>query len=107
MSKLRDLVIDAHGGLERWMSVQTIGGDMSITGGMWAMKGWPDALKAVKVTARTQSQWISYRPFVNAEQRSVCTPEHSMIETTGGRLVKERRNPREAFRDHVPQTQWD
>jgi hypothetical protein len=107
MSKLRDLVIDAHGGLARWKSVQTIEGDMSITGGMWAMKGWPDALKTVNVTARTQSQWISYRPFVNDEWRSVCTPEHTVIETTSGQAVKERRNPREAFRDHVRETKWD
>ena len=90
MSKLRDLVIDAHGGIERWKSVQTIEGDMSITGGMWAMKGWPDVLKTANVTARTQSQWISYRPFINAELRSVCTPQHTVIETTSGRTVKER-----------------
>lgn len=107
MSKLRDLVIDAHGGLGRWKSVQTIEGDMSITGVMWAMKGWPDALKAVSVTARTQSQWISYRPFINDELRSVCTPAHTVIETTSGRAVKERRDPRDAFSDHVRETRWD
>ena len=41
MSELRDLVIDAHGGIERWNKVKTIEGDMSITGGLWARKGWP------------------------------------------------------------------
>ena len=51
MSELRDLVIDAHGGIERWNKVKIIEGDMSITGVMWAQKGWPDTLKDVHVTA--------------------------------------------------------
>ena len=38
MSELRDLVIDAHGGIERWNKVKTIEGDMSITGGLWREK---------------------------------------------------------------------
>ena len=65
MSELRDLVIDAHGGIARWNKVKTIEGDMSITGGLWARKGWPDVLKNVHVTAATGNQWISYRPFIS------------------------------------------
>ena len=34
MSELRDLVIDAHGGIERWSKVRTVDGDMSITGAL-------------------------------------------------------------------------
>jgi hypothetical protein len=60
MSELRDLVIDAHGGIARWNEVKTIEGDMSITGGLWARKGWPDVLKNVHVTAAAGNQWISY-----------------------------------------------
>ena len=44
MSELRDLVIDAHGGIERWNKVKAIDGDMSITGAMSARKGWPEAI---------------------------------------------------------------
>jgi len=65
MSELRDLVIDAHGGIERWSKVKTIDGDMSITGALWARKGWLDALKAAHVTADTTSQWINYRRFIS------------------------------------------
>ena len=39
MSELRDLVIDAHGGIARWNKVKTIEGDMSITGGHVGTKG--------------------------------------------------------------------
>jgi hypothetical protein len=107
MSELRDIVIEAHGGIARWKKAESIEGNMSITGGMWARKGWPDVLKVAHVSARTQSQWISYRPFVDENTRSVCQPDHTIIETMDGKVVKERRNPRGAFADHTLETRWD
>ena len=107
MSELRDLVIDAHGGIARWNKLKTIEADMSITGGLWARKGWPDALKNVHVTAATGNQWISYRPFVSESMRSSCTPDHTVIETLDGKPVKDRRNPRAAFDGHTVETPWD
>jgi len=107
MSELRDLVIDAHGGIERWNKVKAIEGDMSITGAMWARKGWPDALKAVHVTADTRNQWISYRPFISDGTCSVCTPDRTLIETQDGKPIKDRKNPRAAFDGHTVETPWD
>src|SRR5260370_38972268 len=107
MCELRDLVIDAHGGTERWNKVKTIEGDMSITGGLWARKGWPDVLKNVHVTAAAGHQWISYRPFISEGMRSSCTPDHTVIEALDGKPVKDRRNPRAAFDGHTVETPWD
>lgn len=107
MSQLRDRIIDAHGGIARWNKVKTIEGDMSITGGLWARKGWPDGLKNVHVTAAAGNQWISYRPFINASMRSSCTPDHTVIETLDGKPIKDRRNPRAAFDGHTVETPWD
>jgi hypothetical protein len=107
MSELRDLVIDAHGGIERWNKVKAIDADMSITGAMWARKGWPDALKAVHVTADTRTQWISYRPFISEGVCSVCTPDRTLIETQDGKPIKDRKNPRAAFDGHTVETRWD
>jgi hypothetical protein len=107
MSELRDLVIDAHGGIARWNKVKTIEGDMSITGGLWARKGWPDVLKNVHVTAAAGNQWISYRPFIREGMRSSYTPDHVVIETLDGKPVKDRRNPRAAFDGHTVETPWD
>jgi len=107
MSELRDLVIDAHGGIARWNKVKTVDGDMSITGGLWARKGWPDALKDVHVTAAAGKQWISYQPFISEGMRSLCTPDHTIIETLDGNPVKDRRNPRAAFDGHTVETPWD
>jgi hypothetical protein len=107
MSKLRDLVIDAHGGVGRWNKVKAIEGDMSITGALWARKGWPDALKDVHVTADARSQWISYLPFISKGMRSSCTPEHTVIETLDGKQIKDRKNPRAAFDGHTVESPWD
>src|SRR5258708_24512499 len=107
MNEVRDLVIDAHGGIARWNKVKTIEGDMYITGGSWARKGWPDVLKNVQVTAATGHQWISYRPFISETTRSSCTPDHTAIETLDGKPVKDRSNPRAAFDGHTVETPWD
>src|SRR5213595_2284901 len=104
MSELRDLVIDAHGGIDRWNKVKAIEGDMSITGAMWARKGWPEALEAVHVTADTRHQWISYRPFISEGTCSVCTPDRTLIETQDGKPIKDRKNPRAAFDGHTVET---
>jgi hypothetical protein len=107
MCELRDLVINAHGGIERWTKVKTIEGQMSITGGLWARKGWPDVLRNVHVTAAVGQQWISYRPFISEGMRSSCTPDHTVIETLDGKPVKDRSNPRAAFDGHTVETPWD
>jgi hypothetical protein len=107
MSELRDFVIDAHGGIARWNDVKTIEGDMSISGVLWALKGWPDALKNIHVTAAAREQWISYRPFTGEGLRSSYTPGHTIIETLDGKLVKDRKDPRAAFDGHTVATPWD
>jgi hypothetical protein len=107
MSELRDLVIDAHGGLERWNKVKIIEAEMSITGAMWARKGWPDALKDVHVTADAKNQWVGYRPFIAEGMRSSCTPDRTIIETLDGKAIKDRKNPRAAFDGHTFESPWD
>jgi|SRR5882724_4682509 len=107
MNDLVDLTINGHGGLERWNNVKNVAGDMSITGLLWMRKGWPDALRDVHVTVDTMSQLTSYRPFTDQNRRSVCRPDHTVIETLDGQIVKERRNPRAAFQSHTMETMWD
>ena len=106
MSELQDLVLDAHG-VTRWKSARTIEGYMSITGMLWARKGWPDALKQVRVTADTGAQRVSYQPFTKPDWRSVYHPEAVAIETSNGKPIKNRANPRAAFEGHTVETAWD
>ncbi len=107
MNNLRDLVIEAHGGLDRWNKIKSIYGDMSITGLLWARKGWPDALKDVRVTVDTKAQFTSYHPFTAPDKRSLYRPDHTIVETLDGQVLEERRDPRLAFKNHKPETPWD
>jgi hypothetical protein len=106
-SDLRDFVIEAHGGHKRWKRFRTIEAEMSITGMLWVRKGWPDALKNVRVTADTQMQQLSYRPFTGESLRSLYRPDEVAIENSDGVKVKSRKSPRAAFEGHKAETGWD
>jgi hypothetical protein len=107
MSDLRDIVIEAHGGLARWTNFRTIDGDMSVTGTLWDRKGWPDGLKDVHVTADIGEQRISYSPFTAEGLRGVYSPDRVAIGRADGTEIKSRTNPRNAFHGHKAETGWD
>lgn len=107
MNDLLHLMLDAHGGIARWNSLKTIEADITVAGALWTRKGWPNLLNGVQVTADPHTQWTSFYPFITANQRSSCMPDHTVIETLDGKLIKERRNPRSAFDGHTGETQWD
>ena len=80
---------------------------MSITGMLWIRKGWPDALKNVRVMAETHMQQLSYRPFTGEGLRSLYRPDEVAIESSDGVKVKSRKSPRSAFEGHKAETGWD
>jgi hypothetical protein len=107
MNELLALAIESHGGITRWNKLKAIDGNMSITGQLWARKGWPDALKEVHVMVDTKSQLTRYQPFTAPNKRSVCRPDTTRIETIDGQVLEERNDPRSAFENHLPETVWD
>jgi hypothetical protein len=107
MSDLRDIIIEAHGGVSRWRKLGTIEGNMSITGLLWERKGWPDALKNVHVTATMGEQQLSYSPFTAEGLRSVYRPDRVAIARADGSEIRSRPNPHQAFDGHKPETPWD
>jgi hypothetical protein len=52
-SDLLDTAIEAHGGAERWSEISSVRAEASITGAVWHLKGRPDVLKDVVITAST------------------------------------------------------
>ncbi|SCB27897.1 hypothetical protein GA0061099_100488 [Bradyrhizobium yuanmingense] len=106
VTDLRDLVLEAHGAAQ-WQRFRKIEGDMSIVGALWARKGWPDALKNVRVTADIAEQQLSYEPFTADGLRSFYRPDLVAIDTFDGKRLKQRTNPRDAFASHTPATPWD
>lgn len=106
MAQLRDLVLKAHGAVQ-WKNFRRIEANMSIVGALWALKGWPDALKNVHVTAEIARQQLSYQPFTAEGLRSFYRPDLVAIDAFDGKRLKQRSNPREAFAGHTPATPWD
>lgn len=106
MTHLRDLVLEAHGAAQ-WKRFRSIEGDMSIVGSLWARKGWPEALKNVRVTADIARQQLSYQPFTAEGLRSFYRPDLVAIDAFDGKRLKQRANPRDAFAGHTPATPWD
>ena len=106
MRELRDLVLEAHG-ISRWSNVKTIDADVSITGMLWARKGWPDVLKASHVTIDATTQRASYAPFTAPGLRSIYGPDRVTIETLDGETIRSRTDPRAAFEGHTIETVWD
>jgi hypothetical protein len=106
MMQLLDLVLEAHG-TTQWKRFRSIEGDMSITGLLWARKGWPEVLKNVRVIADIAEQHITYQPFTAEGLRSDYRPDRVAIDAFDGKRLKQRANPREAFAGHKPETPWD
>jgi hypothetical protein len=62
MNSLLKLAIEAHGGVDRWNHLKSLKAHLSVTGGIWYVKGRPDVLKAIfpdNIASHTREQ-ISY-----------------------------------------------
>ena len=45
MNSLLKLATEAHGGVDRWNHLKSLKADLSVTGGIWYVKGRHDVLK--------------------------------------------------------------
>jgi hypothetical protein len=107
MSDLMTLVLEAHGGVQRWQELKSLRVSASIGGAMWGMKGQSDILKQVTAQIDCHQQHVVYQPFTAPDRRVIFEPQRTAIETTAGQLVAERQDPRSSFVGHEPQTPWD
>lgn len=107
MSNLLELVVQAHGGLARWRTAEKLTAQVSIGGGLWPAKGQADVLNDVEVTIDCHHQHVEYSPFGAADMHSVYEPGRTAVMRADGSTAKTRINPREAFKSHVRETQWD
>jgi hypothetical protein len=106
MSDLLDLAVKAHGGLDRWNKVKAIKVAASITGAIWYVKGKPDFLKNVVLTAKTHEEHLTV-DFPGQDKRAVFTPSRIVIETVDGKLIDARDDPEKSFEGQQRETPWD
>jgi len=107
MSELLDLVLHAHGGLDRWRKLNKVSATIVAGGGLLPMKGLDVDPKPLEGTVTVHEESTLIRPFGQADWQMIFSPERVVIETTAGAVVQERSNPRAAFAGHAMNTPWD
>jgi len=107
MSELLDLVVESHGGLDRWDRLTEITAHVAIGGLLWERKGHGGILADTHVTLDLHRERLGYRPFDAPGRRSLFEPARTVIEGDDGRVLAERDDPRAAFAGHRPETPWD
>jgi hypothetical protein len=102
------LVIDAHGGAERWEKVASIEVSLNLSGAALARKGYPGKYQPV-CTIDAKTTKVVFQGLGNGDRddRWIYTPERVWIERRDGTVTASRDNPYEAFLDHTPSTRWD
>jgi hypothetical protein len=93
MSERLDLVLQAHGGLDRWNKFNKVGATIVAGGGLLPMKGLDADPKPLEGTATIHEESTVIRPFGQSDWQMIFTPKRVSIETTGGAVVQERLNP--------------
>src|SRR6266478_9211690 len=80
---LLDLALNAHGGLDRWRQVQSLDVLVSLTGGLYRLKGYPDGVPNTLMHVETRHIAVDVSPWHG----------HSLALRSGPRLDHGRRAP--------------
>lgn len=107
MTHLLDRIIATHGGLGRWRRFETVQATIITGGAFWGMKGLHQDADPREITVWLAQEKASVIPFGAANQQTAFAPGRIAIETTDGKVVAERLNPRAAFAGHGKTTPWD
>ena len=104
---LLDEVIQSHGGVDRWNSLEAIEAEISASGALFRMK-WRPAMKHVQVRAATNKPNFRFFDFPKPGQTSeLVGADLVRILDADGNVIEERKNPRAAFRGLRRQLYWD
>ncbi len=99
-------IFAANGGLERWHRVDSIAVDLTISGTLFDIKGFPGALQT-RVKIEAESLLTEMEPYPSAGTRGIFTPNLVWIETSDGHVLDHVREPRSTFSGHVRATPWN
>lgn len=107
MTELRDLAISAHGGLNRWNALRTAHAHVNAGGAVWQVKGQEGVLDDINVRIDLHRQFASHSPFTAPGLRTSFRPDRIAVETEDGTVVEELYDPKDSFKGHVLETEWD
>ena len=100
MASLLDMVLEAHGGLDRWRRFSKVEVDAVTTGGLFTLKGLMPDLSARRMTVWPKEDRAAVAPSGTPDQRTSFTPERLAIEKLSGTVVAEWSFPRNTFIGH-------
>lgn len=107
MTDLLDFAIAAHGGWARWQEIKHFDVQASIGGGLWHLKGWPDALAQTRVSIDPHRPAVTYMPFGKVTETALFEIDRVAILSDTGSVIEERASPRSAFAGHTLTSPWD
>jgi hypothetical protein len=73
-------VLQAHGGLDRWNSFETVQATIVTGGQLFGMKGTPQDPTSRRMTVATRREWVSVTPYGADDQRTAFTANRVAIE---------------------------
>jgi len=106
VNELLSQAVNAHGGLDRFNKLTEIKVAASITGAIWYVKGQPDTLKDVVLTASTKTERVMI-DFPTQNKRTIFEPNRVTLEKPVGTRIEARDNPEKSFEGHQRDTPWD
>jgi hypothetical protein len=107
MTELLKQVWDAHGGIERWQSFDTVRATFVTGGGLLPMKGYDMPPTPSRAVVGIHEETTLIEGYRRPDWRMRFTPEKITIEDRDGAVVEERANARESFVGHTLPTRWD
>jgi hypothetical protein len=107
MNLLLQKVLDAHGGLETWRKVTSLDLSVSLKGGLFALKGYPDGMPNVVMHVDTRKPGLQISPYPGPGRRGHYTPERVWIEDIQGKVIEERADFHKRIHAQKPADPWD
>jgi hypothetical protein len=109
MSDLLDVVLDAHGGLERWSGVRTLTAKLAVGGPFWGQQGFPDAFLDETLTIDVRRQHAVFTPWTAPGQSLTfdTDPERVVLQTADGQTIDSRTSPRSSYAGGERHSRWD
>lgn len=106
-NELIEILIETHGGRERWRSLETIEFRLSSSGLAFALHGQASALLGKRVKLWPHARRVELHDYRQPGWRGVWTPARVWVLDATGREVVRRDDPRASFSRWSRQVRWD
>lgn len=104
---LLEKAITAHGGRQRWQSLNVIEAAFSSSGLAFTAHMQPFALRNLHIAVSPHAQHVVLHDFCHPGWRGIWTPNHVELRDENNRLIAEREEPRKQFSHIIKTIRWD